>query len=151
MNKEKKKRGKESVHGGGGSLPNMQLLTEVIQRSKYCPYCFYYRCICLLLLTFTHSFCSGASEFIFASEAPELSRHATGNAPCWRFVRCERQLQSWDRSCNISVILSILALYSLCQQLHYCLLGSARCRSLFTLVLPCTYCCAHLIYAVFMF
>lgn len=76
----------------------------------------YCRCIHLLLLTFTYSFCRGASEFTshFNSEAPELYCHVTDSAPCWLFrlvCVCVCQLLSWDRSwCrNVSVILSILA------------------------------------------
>lgn len=47
----------------------------------------YCRCIHLLLLTFTYSFCRGASEFTshFNSEAPELYCHVTDSAPCWLF------------------------------------------------------------------
>ena len=55
--------------------------------------------------------------------------------------------------CNISVILSISELDSLCQRLHYCPLGSGRCGRLhyfsvmlFTLVLSCVLRCVHSCY-----
>lgn len=73
MNKEKKRLQRNQF----SSLSNMQLLTEVIQQSKYCLYCFYCRCFHLLSLTFSSRCCRGASEFIFAAEAPEPSRHVT--------------------------------------------------------------------------
>lgn len=110
MNK-KRKEGEKNQFTGGKKLIQHATADKSNSASKYCPYsftadAFIYYC---LPLPIASAEVHQGSHLISAVEPPERNCHVTDDAPCWLFVWCACQLQSWDPSwcCNISVTLSV--------------------------------------------